>query len=310
MKSKNIHMKRKGTVRVFAPGKLMLLGEHAVVYGYPCLSVALNKGVIVQAEGSKRDWIASQISDHRFVLSAKEVFFRNVKKKSPIRLTIQSNISGLGLGSSSAVTVATIFALFTFYGISASPKSIFTLSLEAVKKIQPKASGYDVATSIYGGIIVFHGKTKRVQKLGISDIPLLIGFSGAKADTAMMVEKVSVMRKKDPPKANRIFQDIGDVVLEGKDAILGKEWSRMGKIMNENQQLLSSLGVSTLSLDRMISASSEAGALGAKLSGAGGGDCMIALYKDSSKKDIEKALEKSGATLLPLRVSKEGVRAV
>lgn len=300
------------TIKVFAPGKLMLMGEHAVVYGYPCISFAVDKGVTVElSKGLKADKVTSSVSDDRFINAAKGVFFQEyVCRRKPLEFLIKSEISGYGLGSSSAVTVATTFALFKLHGISASKRRIFNLSYKAVKNIQPKASGYDVATSIYGGIIVFNGKTKRVQKLGISDIPLLVGFSGAKADTAMMVEKVSAMRKKDPTKANRIFQDIGDLVSEGKDAILGKDWSRMGKIMNENQQLLSSLGVSTLSLDRMISASSEAGALGAKLSGAGGGDCMIALYKDSSKKDIEKALEKSGATLLPLRVSKEGVRAV
>ncbi|MBI2617622.1 mevalonate kinase [Candidatus Gottesmanbacteria bacterium] len=303
-------MKKTNSIRVFAPGKLMLLGEHAVVYGYPCISFAIDRGVTVElSEGLRADKVTSSVSDDRFIRVAKDVFFqKNAVRRVPMHITIKSEISGYGLGSSSAVAVATITALLQFYAISFSKQKVFDLSYEAVKKIQPKASGYDVATTIYGGVILFDGKTKQVKKINIKDFPFLVGFSTVKADTSTLVEQVSEQKERESQRIDAIFSSIGHLVKEGIQAFNNRDWKRLGGIMDENQRMLSMLGVSTNRLDEMIFVAKHHGALGAKLSGAGGGDCIIVLCWKNSKQIMYETLKKAGIPMVPLNFSSKGVR--
>lgn len=296
---------------VSAPGKLMLLGEHAVVYGYPCLVTAIDKLLTVSVRKSTKSHdqiIAPESSDTRYVEKA----IRLVRRKFPISgsllIKTRSELGSYGLGSSSAVTVAVIKALTLWLGKFLPNKSIFNLSYHVVRSVQGQGSGFDVAASLYGGIIFFDGKAKKVTDRFQINLPISVGYSSVKAQTVHMVEKVGHLKKTRQKYVSSIFSSIASLVEKGAVALKEKNWRTFGQVMNENHKMLQLLGVSTPKLDAMVSSACKAGAYGAKLSGAGGGDCMIALVPTSSKEAVDNAIRASGGEIIPCKVSFEGVR--
>jgi len=250
-------------IKTSAPGKLLLLGDHAVVYNRPCLAMAINKFVTVTTVEKKE-------KESAFVAATRQLFER---KYGPVRVgfKIDGFDSRLGLGSSAAVTVAVAKALFKLKKIKVSKKELFDFCYKVVKSVQGVGSGFDVAASIYGGVVYFVTGGKVIEKLAVKELPIVVGYSGVKADTAAMIKKAA-------PKINRQFLEAStQIVNRGWTALEQKNWPELGRLMNQNQALLRRLGVSTPKLDQMIETALAAGAYGAKLSGAGGGDCMIAL---------------------------------
>jgi len=116
--------------------------------------------------------------------------------------------------------------------------------------------------------------------------------------------------KQYPEGVEKIFNSIADLVEKGKKAINEKDWPALGKYLNYHQDYLEDLGVSTPKLAGMIAAARKVGALGAKLSGAGGGDCMIALVDQISKEKVTEAVEKAGGEIIDLKISSDGVNYI
>jgi mevalonate kinase len=114
--------------------------------------------------------------------------------------------------------------------------------------------------------------------------------------------------KKDQARIDNLYANMGQLVVEAKKAFLLKDWEALGARMDDDQELLKALGVSSDILDRLIVAAKSGGALGAKLSGAGGGDCMIALGTPDTAAAIASAIAAAGGTVLPVRVHAEGAR--
>lgn len=290
------------------PGKLMIVGEHAVVYGYPCIVTAVDRYIEVEAGKSKRDiFDTGNVSDRRFLLSALQTFRRVFQIKDTVSLSTKSTIGAYGLGSSAATVVATVQALSELFQLSFTKRQLFDLSFQAVLRVQKKASGFDIASSVYGATSYFDGKTKRVQKVTDNNLPLVIGFSGQKADTITYIEKVFNLYRRNAKHIESIFNQITYEVTKTKKAIEDKNWKIVGKCMNANHSLLQQLGVSTSHLDKLVLQAIDAGAYGAKLSGAGGGDCMIAVIPKEKRDKIETALQKEGAQILKLQTSVRGV---
>lgn len=282
-------------VSASAPGKLMLLGEHAVVYGHPCLVTAVNRRISVTV---KKTLNKQAFPDSIYVMTAVRMFIEKYHYDSSFSITASSDFSSsLGLGSSSAVTVAALKALTVYFDIALSEKEIFDLALKAVRKIHREASGFDVAAAVYGGTI-FYRKERPVEKLPERKIPLLVVYSGIKADTSTLVNQVARQRKDNPAKVNNIFSRIGDLVNQARHSYNESDWSGLGILFNKNHQLLVELGVSSEKLNALVETAIKSGAYGAKLSGAGGGDCIIVLYKNNQKEKLIKALIKSGGQIL------------
>lgn len=272
---------------VSAPGKLMLLGEHAVVYGYPCIVTAIDQRLVVQPGESH--------GDTRFIDAAIKAWGKGDEKFSAT-----SSFSGkYGFGSSSAVTVATLKALRP----DATNREIFDAAYKIVLDIQGKGSGFDVAAATYGGTL-YYIKEKVIMPLSCSDMPLVVGYTGIKADTVSLINQVVQKKNKNPEKVERIFQAMGKLVDEAKVKMIEGDWERVGKLMDFNQEYLRDLGVSSEKLESLISAAKKAGAWGAKLSGAGGGDCMIALGPPI----VKDAIQKSGGEVVEVTANAEGVR--
>lgn len=317
-------------VTVSAPGKLMLLGEHAVVYNHPCLVTAVDQRMKVTVEvldsqefqleapdvkitGYKK--ALSQLGKGDISKGAQfvEIAIKNIVEKYPLKsgisVTTASGFSSqFGFGSSSASTVCTIKAVSEASGLNLSKREIFDLAFKTVLDIQGKGSGFDVAAAVFGGTLYFVTGGKVIKPLRISSLPLIAGYSGIKADTATIINKVKDSFIDNNDRLLKIYSEIEQIVEKAKTFIIVGDWEHLGSLMNENQKLLKELGVSIDKLDNMIYGAINAGAYGAKLSGAGGGDCMIALAPEDKMKPVKDAIAKAGGEVLLVKTNAEGVK--
>lgn len=309
----------------------MLFGEHAVVYGYPCLVTAVDQRAKVRIEKTKgkvlkidapevgvsgytrninslgeKSNIPKGVS---FLETAVKNFFEKYKVKTGLKIKTKSEFSAeFGFGSSSAITVATIKVLSELFGVKLKNKQLFELAYKTVLDVQGVGSGFDLAVAIWGGTIFFVTGGKKINPLRVPKLPLIVGYTMVKADTPTLVSQVASLYHQHPKFVKNIFETIGFIVEEAKRVLLKAEWKRAGELMNLNQGLLDALGVNTKKLSDLIFAAREVGAYGAKLSGAGGGDCMIALGSEGKRKQIGRAIEKVGGKYLEVEPNAEGVR--
>jgi mevalonate kinase len=308
----------------------MLMGEHAVIYERPCLVTATSWRVRVCAEITHDgllhlsapslgvvDWVVPQSEvesvesppELRFLYSAVRCMARHHSLPGGLAMVTESEFSSqLGLGSSAAVTVATAAALFKLAGLETNHSQLFSLSYEAVRAVQTVGSGFDLAASVHGGTLYFSQPGPEIVPLCEQSLPLVVGYSGTKADTPAMVDRVAERRKQQPRLTDEIFDGMARLVEEGRQALATQDWERLGKAMSLNQSLLYALDVSTPRLAQLVRLAEEAGAYGAKLSGAGGGDCMIALVREELRGKVERAIESVGGELVPVRTGAPGVR--
>ncbi len=317
-------------INVSAPGKLLLLGEHAVVYGYPCIATAVDqrmKATGTSLEEFEFELEAADVDIYgyrkplveigkgdipkgaKFIEIALQNFLQKYPIKGGVRVETSSEFSSqFGFGSSSASAVCVIKAVSELFGARLSQKEIFDISYKTVLDIQGKGSGFDVAAAIFGGTFYFVTGGKIIEPLAIKEIPLTVGYTGIKADTTSLIKQVAEKKDKNPEKVERIFQAIAKLVEDAKTKILEGDWERMGKLMDFNQEYLRDLGVSSEKLEDLISAAKKAGAYGAKLSGAGGGDCMIAISSPDKKEAVSDAITKAGGQVIDVRTNVQGVR--
>ena len=299
------------TVTASAPGKLLLLGDHAVVYGFPCIVTAVDQRMLVTVGESNSESISFDVgqSDTKFLEASVVVAKKHWGDISHISVQTKSEFSQkIGLGSSAAVTVAFLFALATYLGKPLPLMDLFRMAYEAVLDVQGVGSGFDVAVAAYGGTIQYIKGGKAFTPIDAGSLPLIVGYTGVKADTATIVRDVKKKYEENKEKVTRIFEAIGGLVDQAVPRFAEKDWERIGKFMDFDQEYLRDLGVSSQKLESLIVSAKQAGALGAKLSGAGGGDCMVALFEPKKKKSIEDAIIKSGGEVLSLRIHAEGVR--
>lgn len=246
----------------------------------------------------------------RFVELLYRRFLDQYPQKEGIVVTTKSDFADtFGFGSSSAVTVAFAKALTTLYNLNLTNKQLFDLCYQAVLDVQGVGSGFDLAAAIWGGTLYYIPPAKVVTKLKVNHLPLVVGYTGIKADTPTLVRMVAGLKDTKPRLITSIFKNINHLVEAAVVSINQSDWTGLGDLFNQNQQLLKQLGVSSTELDRLIQSSLKAGSAGAKLSGAGGGDCMIATYQyDQSKSHIESAITAVGGQVMPVVLNAPGVR--
>lgn len=317
------------SITVSAPGKLLLLGDHAVVHARPCLVTAVGQRMKTQVsllDTQELQLEASEVgvSGYRksmkdlgrggipkgaqFVEIAVKNFTEKYRLKGGLRVETSSDLSSkFGFGSSSASTVCVVKALSELSGKSLDNTSLFDLAYKTVMDIQGVGSGFDIAAAIYGGTLYFIGGGKRIEPIAVSSLPLIVGYSGSKGHTPTLVKMVAAQMKQHPSIYNSLFDISTACVEEGKKAMAEGNFVTFGQMMNINEGLLSSYGVETAKLAVMIYAARGAGAYGAKLSGAGGGDCMIAVSSPENRKRVEKAIEASGGQVIPVKTNVSGV---
>ncbi|MBP8974167.1 MAG: mevalonate kinase [Anaerolineae bacterium] len=321
------------TIHVSAPGKLMLLGEHAVVHGRPCLVTAMDSRLHMTLTHSGDDrftldapdvgarGVTGRLADAfrdgralaqgtRFIESALRVFAEQIGLEGGVAIATRSDFSSqLGLGSSSATVACALFGLACLQGVDLAPDRLFDLGLEAIRRVQGTGSGFDLAAAIFGGTLYYENAApRRIEPLEVPDLPLIVAYSGVKADTATYVERVNARLAAYPAAVEHVFEAMRALVIAGWEALAQGDWARLGQLLDVGHGLAHALGVDIPQTTALVFAARAAGAYGAKLSGAGGGDCVIALAADDRRADVERALEDAGGTLLRVAPNAPGVR--
>lgn len=322
--------------RSTAPGKVYLFGEHAVVYGEPAVPCAIERratvsvkrrsddrlrveaadltidGFTVEYGGNRASSPAVDVSDtlvsaatayvDEAIAQAREV----AGEDAGFDVTIESEIPlGGGLGSSAAVVVATIDAATRELGHELDREELADRAFRTEYAVQDgQASRADTFCVTAGGAVRVEGDDCRT--IEAPDLPLIVGFDGGAGETGELVASVGALREEYGFAADTVGA-IGDLVREGEAALEAGDVAEVGRLMDFNHGLLSALGVSARSLDSMVWAAREAGALGAKLTGAGGGGSIVAL--DPSQ-GTETALELTPACeeVFRAELADEGVR--
>ncbi|MEA3407602.1 MAG: mevalonate kinase [Chloroflexota bacterium] len=293
-----------------AAGKVILFGEHAVVYGRPAIAIPISdrrakavvtpldpgEGVRIVAEDLSQEYHLDQTyeDDHARPLQAT---VRNAlehlqldPESEALRIAVHSQLPiASGLGSGTAVATAMVRALAAHYGRDMSPETVSQLVYETEVILHGTPSGIDNTVVAYEKPVYFaQGKVDTVA-IG-KPLNLLIADTGIPSKTRDTVAAVRAKWERKRALYEMLFEEIGDLTRRGKEALAEGELPRVGRLMNANQDLLSQLCVSGPELNMLIEAAQRAGALGAKLSGGGKGGCMIALVEEETRDDVRRAL--------------------
>lgn len=292
-----------------ASGKIILMGEHAVVYGQPAIAMPFS------AVG-----IRATVTQEGQALSVSCAFYQGLVHEMPkiweslkhairfslyrigaptdpaIHIDIDSTIPAeRGMGSSAAVAVAIARALFAFYQKELTDQELWDIVQSSEKIAHGNPSGVDAATTS-GKQPVFFIKDKTIQPLEINvDAYLVVGDSGKTGHTLEAVQDVALLCQRNQ-ESKRWIEELGKLTRSAKELLSSGQTKILGQIMNQAHSLLQKLTVSDDILDQMVIVAREHGALGAKLTGGGRGGCMIALAENQSQaQDIAQALEDAGA---------------
>ena len=213
--------------------------------------------------------------------------------------------SSSGLGSSAAVTVATLCAINDEFQLEKTREEIADMAFAIEKKVQKgRASPTDTTVSSYGGIVLITGTSRR--RLPPVNLHLVIGDTLVSHNTSQMVEQVSELKKRHPEIVSHVLDAIEGVSLNAIHHLNNPH--ELGKYMDMNHALLDALGVGHPALSRLVLAARSAGAFGAKLTGAGGGGCMVAVCPKSSKNRVAKSIESQNARAIVTGIDTEGAR--
>jgi mevalonate kinase len=290
-----------------APGKVYLFGEHAVVYGEPAVPCAIERRARVRVE--ERDGDALRVHAEDLTLDGFTVEYSGVadapdvdvseslveaavgyidgavaqardvadRPNAGFEITVEREIPlGAGLGSSAAVVVAGIDAATRELGVELTPREVAGRAYQVEYEVQDgQASRADTFCSAVGGAVRVEGDDCRAIE-EVPNLPFVIGYDGGAGDTGELVAGVRALREEYDFAAATV-ESIGDVVRAGERALSDGDFEELGRLMDFNHGLLEALGVSARSLDELVWAAREADALGAKLTGAGGGGCIVAL---------------------------------
>ncbi len=296
-----------------APGKVILFGEHAVVYGEPAIAVPVTTTqatAIVSARVQSKPgeiWIeAPDISlsapldqldvDHPLRTAIQIVIGdRDLNQVPSCKIQITSEIPpSSGMGSSAAISTAIIRAFSAFLGKRLSNEQVSDLTFEVEKIHHGNPSGIDNTVISYQKPI-YYRKGDPFEFLTVGQaFTILIIYCGKPGNTRKAVSEVRERWQEEPEQYNQIFTRIGKITQSAKRIMEEENPDQLGPLMDENHELLCKIGVSSPELNQLVLAAKKGGALGAKLSGGGLGGHIIALVGENVD-PIQRELEKAGA---------------
>jgi mevalonate kinase len=304
-------------------GKVILFGEHFVVHGVPGIVSAIDSTTEAEVTQTGKELV---ILDERKAakgyaeekrLQQIESIERILKKmgldtKLPLNIWVGGTLPGFsGLGASAASSVAIARAIAEELSLKLIDEQVNQIAYEAEKAYAGNPSGIDNTAATYGGLMWFMKNTTggpgNIEKLSIRmPVEIVIGSTGKVANTKAMVAGVADRKKKKPEKYDQIFKQAENLAYAGRKALESYDLKKVGELMNENHHLLQEIEVSSRELDLLVDIARRQGAFGAKLTGGGGGGCMVALTP--SKKLQEKiavAIEKEGYEVLRTKIGAE-----
>jgi mevalonate kinase len=307
------------TVTASAPGKFVVLGEHAVVYGKPAIALAMDMRFSMQAHFSK-EFRVNNAPANSFNVSPHMRYISELHGDDPLSIYIGDRVpSGSGLGSSAALSVAYSAALRKLKGLPTDPATIAKEAYEAEYFAQGRGSPMDTSASTNGGGIALNIPYKQedflwriekgdrawdVSRVHVPKMTFVIGNTGIRAPTGPLVEKVRKYRDSNTFAAE-IVDEIANITLEGMERMKQDDRVGLGSLMTKNHKLLSILGVSCPQLNKLVECSLPY-SYGAKLTGSGGGGCMIALTDHPDK--VARAITLHGGTPYIVNTGVPGVQ--
>lgn len=304
-----------------APGKIIVVGEHFVVHGSYALAAALDRGSTVHASPSDRSVIYSKDLELKADLGGKiprrltplaealKATRTYLGEKKGVKLEIESNIPiAAGLGSSAAGSVALVAAASHALGHPLKAEEIVDLVMVSERLIHGTPSGIDPTVATYGGVLLFKkGVPHRPVPLK-TPVDFIVGFSGLSRSTSEMVKRFSAAQVSHPSTFKALVKSASTFSEIAASSLAGGDLSTLAAVLNFNHTVLSSLGVSSDALDRLVESTLKAGCLGAKLTGGGGGGCVIALPPAGESNLLLKRLQRSFADAWISSVPNGGVQ--
>lgn len=311
-----------GWAAASAPGKIILFGEHAVVYGEPSLSLAIDRRVRVRAapDAAATTVNGERLDRHRHAYL--DTALRLHWGDGPLKMRTESEVpSASGLGSSAALSVATTGLLLRLGHRPSRPANVAQAAFEVEYETQGAASPNDTTASTAGGAVLLSPEREAAMeplwqlsrgerswfahRVPPPSLSFVIANTGSRARTSEMVAKVRRFVDSDP-RGKKILQEIGRVTRDGVDALRSGDAARLGGLMDRNHELLHVLGVDSPVLQKFVEAARKVpGTWGAKLTGAGGGGSLIVLTEKPA--GVQRALAGLGADAFPVVPSLRGL---
>jgi mevalonate kinase len=304
---------KSNSVTATAPGKIILFGEHAVVYGQPAIAVPVHQ---VQATAT----VVPSPADSGLVLSAVDLDrmtpLAGASGDDPLAVVTRLALAHLGasapnatlvvhstipiasgLGSGAAVSAAIVRALAAYLGHELETETVNQMVYEVEKLHHGTPSGIDNTVVVYGAPVYFvRGQAPQTFVVG-APLHLVIGDTGVASPTWVAVGDVRRGWEREAIRYERLFAQVGQIVVRARELLeAGGSVAELGELMDRNHEFLRQMGVSSPELERLLAAARAAGALGAKLSGAGRGGNMIALAEPGDQMYVADALRQAGAT--------------
>jgi len=302
-------------------GKVILFGEHFVVHGVPGIVSAIDstvdaevkktgKGITVRDE---RKGARGYTEKKR--VQQKESIERMLRtmgidlEKAVLDIWLGGNLPGFsGIGASAASSVAIARGIAEELEMDLSDEKINEVAYEAEKAYAGTPSGIDNTAATYGGLIWFErnlsGGPNTIEKLSIREpVEIILGNTGIVADTKEMVAGVAARKKRNPRKYDPLFKQAEDLAFTARKALEAFDLRKVGELMNENHRLLQGIEVSCKELDYLVGLARTQGAFGAKLTGGGGGGCMVALTPGKELQEaVAAAMEKEDFKVLRTKI--------
>jgi len=275
----------------FGGGKVILVGEHAVVHGVPAIAAGVRRGVTAIAQCAEEDslhlepWgrtFRPDASSDEPLARAFDRILSSYRDRPPLRLDVRVDLPpGAGLGCSAALGVSLLDAVDKALGVQRSRAALGAVALEWERFFHGAPSGIDNIASAMGGVLCFRQGSPVRRISPARALSLVVAHSGQPSNTKDMVALVSQQLAEHPAWARRMLDQVHALVLDAEIALRRGEILALGRALDRNHRILRSLRLSTPRLEELCAAARSAGALGAKITGAGGGGCIVALAGDS-----------------------------
>ena len=304
-----------------APGKVILFGEHFVVYGVKAILCAINKRVTVTAEKIKEEKISikSDIGNLELELnkpiseinSPLKPFYYLANKiirnqSTGIEIKIESDIPlGAGLGSSSACCVAGAAAISKLFS-EKTKKEILELAIEAEKTIFENTSGADCTVCTYGGIIEYEKEKDFIKIKSEPNFHLIIANSNIKHSTESIVSKVKQFKNEDTERFSKLCNDESKLIEDVLQLLKESNIQKLGQKVVQNQRYLETIGISNEKLKDMIKIGQES-SFGTKITGAGDGGCVFSLTDESNLENTINGFKKKNYDCFSVKIDYDGL---